>query len=271
MLPTESLSAVPLAVAAPAAVASLAYLNARTSFGYDYRLIGGAFKSTFRAAIREKRDQLNQFYILEQYALGKKANDVLLIFEGRQWTYKEVYQTAVKYGTWFKTKYNIKSKDIVAVNFMNSDKFIFMWLGLWSIGAKPAFINYNLTSKALAHCIRVSTARIVFVDPEVANNVTEEVRNELQSVQFEIFSPQLEAEALSTEGVRVPNSERSDDKLQNMAILIYTSGTTGLPKPAIVSWNKIIVSTLVIPGWMQFKGSDIFYTVSLPHFFQAIY
>lgn len=252
---------VPLALAAPAALAGLAYINARTSIGYDYSLIGGLVKCRIIGSIREKKDRLNLFYILEEHALGKNANKVLLIFEGRQWTYKEVYETALKYGTWLKTKYGIKSKEIVAMDFMNSELFIFVWFGLWAIGAKPAFINYNLTSKALSHCIRVSTARVVLVDPEVQANISQEVRDELQNVQLDIFTPELQAEAVATEAVREPDAARSEDKLQNMAILIYTSGTTGLPKPAIVSWNKVITGANIVPWWLRFKTSDIFYSV----------
>lgn len=114
------------------------------------------------------------------------------------------------------------------MDFMNSEKFIFLWLGLWAIGAKPAFINYNLTGKALAHCIRVSTTRLVLVDLEIEHNVTQEVKDELSRVQFETFSPELEAEAMTTKGVREDDAVRAEDKASNMAILIYTSGCVSL-------------------------------------------
>jgi acyl-coenzyme A synthetase/AMP-(fatty) acid ligase len=252
---------VPLALAAPAAVAALAYLDARAGISYDYRLLGSGLYAQFLTALKEKKDRLNVFYKLEEHALGKRANHVLLIFEGRQWTYKEVYQTALKYGTWLKTRYNVKPKEIVAIDFVNSEKFIFIWLGLWAIGAKPAFINYNLTGKALAHCIKVSTARLLLVDPGIQDKVTQEVQNELPSVKCEIFGPELEAEVMSTEGVREPDIVRTDDKSQNLAILIYTSGTTGLPKGAIISWTKILVGAGLVPPWMGLTKRDVFYTV----------
>lgn len=168
----------------------------------------------------------------------------------------------MSYGNWLKTKHDVKSKEIVAMDFMNSDQFICIWFGLWSIGAKPAFINYNLTGKALAHCIRVSTARLVLVDPEVEHNVTKEVKDELSGIEFQTLTPELQLEAATTKPKRQPDSERSEDKLQNIAMLIYTSGTTGLPKPAIVSWNKVITGASIVPWWLHFKTSDIFYSVS---------
>jgi non-ribosomal peptide synthetase component F len=252
--------AVPLALAAPAVIAGLAYLDARAGLSYDYRFLGSAFYAQFLTALKEKRGRLNPFYKLEEHALGKLANQILLIFEGRQWTYKEVYQTALKYGTWLKTRYGIKPKEIVAMDFLNSENFIFIWLGLWAIGAKPAFINYNLTGKALVHCIRVSTSRLLLVDPQIQDNVTQEVQNELTTVRFEIFGPHLEAEAMATEGIREPDDDRWEDKSQNMACIIYTSGTTGLPKGAIVSWAKILVGSGIVAPWMGLTKRDVFYT-----------
>ena len=211
--------------------------------------------------MREKGDRLNFFYTLENHARGKLANDILLIFEGQQWTYAQAYQSVLKYGTWLRGKYNVQPKEIVAMNFMNSEKFIFVWFGLWSIGAKPAFINYNLTGKGLAHCIRVSTARLILVDPQVEELVTSEVRKELPNVEFIIFLSELEAEVEAVETVREQDWTRSEDKSQNMAQLVFTSGTTGLPKPAIVSWSKVNIVPILFPGWTSFAKPDVFYTV----------
>ncbi|CZT44701.1 related to FAT1-very long-chain fatty acyl-CoA synthetase [Rhynchosporium secalis] len=254
---------VPLAIAAPAAIAGLSYINARTSFSYDWRLLGSAVDAQIRGAIREKKDKLSTFYLLESHALGHRANHPLLIFEGRSYTYKEVYNTALKYGQWLKNVHGIKPKEIVAMDFMNSDKFIFIWMGLWAIGAKPAFINYNLSGKALVHCIRVAKANLVLIDPQVSENVTQEVQNELDGIRFEVFTPEIEARILTMQPKREPDEVRSDDKIQNMAIVIFTSGTTGLPKGAIVSWSKIIVGSGLVPGWMSFTKNDVFYT-SMP-------
>jgi acyl-CoA synthetase (AMP-forming)/AMP-acid ligase II len=257
----NGLHIVPLALAAPAVAASIAYLDAKTGISYDYRTIGSGIKSRFVTSIKEKNDRLSMFYVLEGHALGRSANQTFLIFEGRKWTYKETYQTTLRYGRWLKTKYGVKPKQVVAIDFMNSDKLIFIWFGLWSIGAKPAFINYNLAGKALAHCVRVSTASVLLLDPQVQEKVTQDVRDELPDVRFELFSPELESEVLATEPIREPNSARSEDKAHNMAKLVFTSGTTGLPKPAIVSWSKIILATRLVPDWASLRRSDIYYTV----------
>lgn len=255
---------VPLTVAVPAAAAGLAYLNAKGAVGYDYHLVTSFLNPVFRAKWRQFRDRLSLFYVLEDAALNPKtADNVYLIFEGRSWTYKQTYGMALKYGTWLKTHYGVKPKEIVAMEFANSEKFMFMWFGLWAIGARPAFLNYNLTGKALSHCVKVSTARLVIVDPSFSDNITDELKGGLPGVEFVIFTPDVEAKAECIEPIRSPDADRSEDKSQNMALLIYTSGTTGLPKPAIVSWVKCIVSSGFPHRWLQLKHPDIFYTVSL--------
>lgn len=263
-------STVPLSLAAPAATAGLAYLSAKTNFAIDYRTVGSSIKARFWTAMKERRDRLNLFYTLEDYAKGKLANEVFLIFEGRQWTYLETYTTVLRYGTWLQKKHGVKPKQIVAMDFLNSEKFIFIWFGLWSFGAKPAFINYNLSGKPLEHCIRVSTTSLILVDPEVAELVTPDIRNALPNVEFVLFSPDVEAEVMATEGIRAPDSTRSEEKSENMAKLVFTSGTTGLPKPAIVSWMKINVASLLVPKWSSFGRGDIFYTVSQTSIFISL-
>lgn len=266
-------STVPLSIAAPAAAAGLAYLNARTSFSYDWNLLASLAAATIKARVSERKDRVNAFYILEAHAQARStANHPFVVYEGRTWTYKEVYDIVLKYGRWLKMTYNIGPKEVVAMDFMNSPQFVFIWLGLWSIGARPAFINYNLTGKPLLHCVKTSTARLLLVDNEVRGCFDQEALDQLASpgfrdgkgpVEITFFTPEIEAQVLNTEGIREPDSSRSGAKAHEMSALIFTSGTTGLPKPAIVSWNKGLVGGTFVSGWVGWKRKDRFYTVCM--------
>lgn len=119
-------------------------------------------------ALNERRDTLNLFYELETRAKSSRSNHVWIIFEGRTYTYAQAYDTVLRYGAWLKSK-GVEKEEIVAMDFMNSELFIWVWFGLWSIGAKPAFINYNLTGTPLVHTIKTSTARLVLVDENLKN------------------------------------------------------------------------------------------------------
>ena len=250
---------------APAALAGLSYINAKTSFWYDWLLIRSAVPARVQLWVRQRNDQLNEFYVFERFALDPATSEVnFLKFEGKSYTYGQAYDLVLRYGAWLRKNYGVKSKDIVAMDFENSDTFIFLWFGLWSIGAKPAFINYNLSGSVLTHCVKAASASLLLVDPDVAHNVTDDVRRDLESVNIVILTPELQRDVHVTEPVRAPDQDRSEDLPQNMALLIFTSGTTGMPKPAIMSWTKIIIGAGFTSRWLSWKPGDVFYTVSRP-------
>jgi len=252
-------------LSALAAAGGLAWLDARSGLWYDRLLLSAIVPTAAGMVLRQYRGRLNQFYALEEHAQDKKVADrPLLRFGDRVYSYAQVHDNALRYGTWLKEKMGVKQGDIVAMSFMNSDNFIFVWYGLWAIGAKPAFINYNLTGKALSHCVKIAGTPLLLVDGDVANTITDEVRSDLAGTRIEIFTSELEADARGTQPVRYPDEVRYDDKVEGMAMLIYTSGTTGLPKAGVVTWGKVIIGAGVSSGIIGTKSDDVFYTVGLP-------
>jgi len=176
--------------------------------------------------------------VLEDWALDKaSATRTFLRFKGKSYTYRQAYEIVLKYGTYFKQKFGIQKGEVVAMDFVNSDLFIFVWFGLWSIGAKPAFINYNLTNKPLSHVIKTSTARYCFAmqqfeQEKYVGDVLEEIsapnfREAGGPVQVVFWTDAVQAEIAATTPIRAPDSERGGQELKGMAALIYTSGTTG--------------------------------------------
>ena len=252
-----------------ASAAGLAWLDAKTQFTNDLRVLYPFYVRSKRIEAFEKRDRVNLFYILEKHATTKAtAGSPCLVYEGKTWTYKEVYDLVLKYGTWLKQEYGIAPREIVAMDFMNKPQFIFIWLALWSLGACPAFINYNLTGKPLLHCVKSSSCRLFLVDEEVKLQVTPVLDafttpDNGKPVRVVVFDTATEQYILNVSAVREPDSSRAGVKGPEMANLIYTSGTTGLPKPAVVSWIKAYIGGGIAAGSMGMKSSDRFYTVSL--------
>ena len=255
-----------------AVLAGAAWLNAKYCFFYDYILARALISALFHAKLVERQDRVNLFYVLEKHATTRStAASPFLVGGGREWTFKEVYDTVLQYAAWLKMTYAIAPKDVVAIDFVNGPHFVFFWLALWSLGALPAFINYNLTGQPLLHCIKISTTRILFVDGESESKVTQEVSHALESpdfrvgggsVQIVIVDGDLERRIRTVEGMREPDASRKGVKGSDMAKLIYTSGTTGLPKAAIISWTKATMGSMFVSSWLGMKQSDRFYTVS---------
>ncbi|KXX79669.1 Very long-chain fatty acid transport protein [Madurella mycetomatis] len=251
----------PLPVAVPALAAAAAYINARSLVFYDYSLLKSIVPAIAKIAWWRNRGRLNFFYRFEDLATSKSSeNRLFLCFEDRAYTYAQAYDTVLRYAIWLRDRRNVKKGELVALNFQNTDTFVFLLLALWALGAVPALINYNLSGKPLAHCIRKATARLVLIDPVVAGNVGEDVRSELSGTSFEVVTPELERQMLSLEPTRPPDEVRNDALENGMGILIYTSGTTGLPKAAIVSWAKLTVVGGFTSRWVGTTKNDVFYT-----------
>jgi hypothetical protein len=236
---------IPLSLALPAAAASLAYLNAKTSFVYDAEMLA-AFIATSRAFPRlSKEDRVNKFYQLESNALDSTTakrpflanapqlpkditDDDLNSLRTEELTYREAYDSILKYAEWLKQEHGIKKDDIVALDFKNRIEFVLIWYAIWSLGARPAFINTSLRSDALIHCVKTSSSKLLVIDGELTAALTRDVQSRLQDLRVNaaVVDRALEQRIGTLKGLRVANSERSVKKGTEMALLIFTSGTT---------------------------------------------
>lgn len=271
-----------MTIAAPAAVATLAYLRAKTSFPNDYALLKATVVGGRYVKNCVKNDRVNLFYELERHALDAKARDrsflavpphvpkdvpSLADLEGLQATelsYQYVYETVLKFAAWLKQEHGVNKGDMVAIDFTNKPEFIYLWFALWSLGAKAAFINSNLRGKALLHCVKACEAKLFIVDPTIKEALTDEVRQELEgSVLPVVLDEVIESRIVATKGLRVPDAERGGQQMWDTAVLIFTSGTTGLPKPAVVPWRKFLLSGRTVSNWLGIKSTDRYYTVSI--------
>ncbi|RDA91049.1 hypothetical protein CP533_6117 [Ophiocordyceps camponoti-saundersi (nom. inval.)] len=254
----------PLSAAAVTAAALTAYIDARASLWYDRRIISAAFGTACRLFLRSRRGRLNFFYELEDRA-RRTPSHPLLRFEGATLTYGEMYDRVVRYGAWLRSSAGVKPGDVVAMLLPNSDLFIVVWWALWSIGAKPAFINTGLTGVSLAHCLSVSGAQLCLSDPELAPNVA----GAPTTVRLLVFDDKHQADALAHPPDRAPDEDRYADDAADMAMLIYTSGTTGLPKPAVVSWSKCVAAASMAQALLGRGGRDDVLYTAMPLYHSA--
>ncbi|KAK4545430.1 hypothetical protein LTR36_002780 [Oleoguttula mirabilis] len=272
----SALSDIPRAVALPAVAASLAYLNAKLGVANDVWTISSSISVGLQMSRLEKQDRVNAFYVFERHATDPKAWSRLFLVtpadpahphQQTEWTYAEAYDTVLKYARWLQEVHGVQKNEIVAIDFTNKPQFLWLWFALWSLGAKPAFINSNLRSNAFVHCVRISTSRLLFLDPEIQHLLDDDetklglaADGRGRAVDAHILSPTLEQTILDLAPYRAPDSARAGDKLTTLAMLIYTSGTTGLPKAATVAWAKPHTGTLFCPKLLQLTPADRFLT-----------
>ena len=171
-----------------------------------------------------KKDRANIFYLFEEN-VHKYADLEFIWSRTGCYTWKETFTRICQYGNYF-LSLGLKPGDHVAIYLQNSPEFIFVWYGLVSIACAPAFINYNIASDALVHCIKVSGANILLADSD--EGCQERLRGSLDRIVSEAgvkpitFSEELKASIAMSDSRRPPDSLRETMKDTTTFCLIYT-------------------------------------------------
>ncbi|XP_024425944.2 long-chain fatty acid transport protein 5 isoform X2 [Desmodus rotundus] len=144
-----------------------------------------------------------------------------------------------------------------------------LWLGLAKLGCAVAWINPQIRGASLVHAVLSSGARVLVVDPDLQQNL-EEILPKLQAENVRCFylslssrTPGVGALGATVDAASpdpVPADLRAGITPRSPALFIYTSGTTGLPKPAILTHERI----LQMSGMLSLCGvtaDDVVYTV----------
>ena len=109
-----------------------------------------------------KEKKASGFFLFE--AAAQRLQDAPCVWSRQeQYTWSQAYQRVCQYGHYFKSL-GVQSTQHVGVYLYNSPDLLFIWLGLLSIGAAPAMINYNLGRDALLHCVRLSGTIFLIYD-----------------------------------------------------------------------------------------------------------
>lgn len=206
--------------------------------------------ATVKAARAFKKGRANMFYTLEEHALSptKGSHPFIALpptlpkdaislpieevkaMKGREYSYREVYDTVLKYAEWLKTVHGVKKDDIVALDCGNKPIFVFVWFAIWSLGARPAFINTSLRGEGFCHCVKTSTAKVLILDGGLREVLTEDVSRELASmgegVSAVVLDEDQEGFVMSLPGHRACDDCRAGIEPTGMSTLIFTSGTT---------------------------------------------
>jgi hypothetical protein len=139
--------------------AGAAYLDAKYHIRHDLKT--GSLDNAAKAALefltqRQVEDKLLNYHFLQAWAEEDRPHHLFLEFNGSQWTYKQFYLEVQRVGNWLMNDLKIERNEVAALDGGNSCSYMLLWFALEGIGACPAFINSNLMSDSLQHCVKVS-------------------------------------------------------------------------------------------------------------------
>jgi fatty-acyl-CoA synthase len=233
----------------------------------DLRFLRGLNRTLSRVK-SISRDSSNLVCDDIQDAVDRWRDRPAMTFEGRTVTYGELDAMANRYAHWAKGL-NLRRGQTVALFMPNRLEYFAVWYGLSKVGVVTALINNQLAGPPLAHCLNLSGAAHVIVDPETSP-VFEAARGRLDRPMNEwVLGPahgeqrDLLQALKSCSQLPPDRGVREDMTAADTALLIYTSGTTGLPKAARITHMRAQLYMRGFAGATGATASDRIY-VALP-------
>ncbi len=201
-------------------------------------------------------------------AVDQWPNNVAIVFEDRQFTYRELDAMANRYAHWIKGR-GLRRGDTAALFMPNRAEYVAIWMGFAKVGVATALINSNLTGQALAHSLAISGATQVIADFSLYEAV-EDVRHQVpKHLMLWVLGLRGEDETSERRGldtavkgastVRPDKSSRQDMLAKETALYIYTSGTTGLPKAARITHARAQMYMQALAGATEATDKDRVY------------
>ncbi|KAG9249801.1 isopenicillin n-CoA synthetase [Emericellopsis atlantica] len=249
--------------------AGAAYADAKLHLSKDLNQLFRVRKAEHNLADAVRQNKASGFFLFADAA--QRLQDAPCIWSREvDYTWRQAYERVCQYGNYFKGL-QVKPSEHVAIYMINSPELLLVWMGLLSIGAAPALVNYNLASDALIHCVRLSDCRILMhsSDAGCAGRIhdAEQHLKDMGVVSLELAGSVANSIAeTSTQTPQVSCFE--DSKIHPLAIM-YTSGTTGLPKAFPLTAARNYPSASLFPktfGQTPGPGGDrSYYCIPLYH------
>ncbi len=166
----------------------------------------------------------------------------------------------------------LRSGDVCALAMENRPEFFFIWFGLVKLGVVVAFINTQVSGKALVHALDTTRAKAVVVGDECLANFTTtdglpdvppwrlaDPAQPWQGEGPERADAAFDAEVAAASRAAFPRAHRATVSAETPTLLIFTSGTTGLPKAARYSHMRWLSSGDVMEVTIGATPQDVFY------------
>nr|XP_020461377.1 very long-chain acyl-CoA synthetase-like [Monopterus albus] len=210
------------------------------------------------------------FYSILECFLEKVARQPhkkFIVFEESSYTYSQADKESNRVARALSTHAGLKEGDTVALFMGNEPHYVWIWLALVKLGCTASLLNNNIRSKSLLHCFSCCEAKVLVAGADLQAAV-EEVLPALKQQGIRVF---ILTEDCSVEGIEslCDKIQQASDQplspqlsanidIKSPALYIFTSGTSGLPKAAIVSHEKLWMTSFVL-SLVGVRSDDIIY------------
>ena len=213
----------------------------------------------------------------------KNPNKVSIHFLGRELTFKEVYESALKFAAYLR-KLGIEKGDRVAISLPNCPQSVISYFGILLAGGIVVQTNPTYTERELEYQMKDSGSKIIVTldilfpraakvapNTDIQHIIVTAINDYLpfpknlvypfiQKKQYGIVvrvehagNHHLFKEIMKYE---LPNEiSESTDSENDIALLQYTGGTTGFPKGVMLTHRNLVANTKMCQVWLV-KNKD---------------
>ena len=228
-------------------------------------------------------------------AFESMPNKVAIHFMGRELTYKELYESALKFANYLHSL-GVEKGDRVAIMLPNCPQAVIAYYGTMYAGGVVVQTNPLYTERELQYQMADSGAKVILVmdilypramkilhETNIENVIVSGIKDYLpfpknlvypfiQKKQYG-FSVKVEHSGtnhLFTEIMKMGKLDKIEQEFdfeKDLALLQYTGGTTGYPKGVMLTHKNLIANTLMCDAWMYKckKGEETIFGI-LPFF-----
>ncbi|MER2106255.1 MAG: long-chain-fatty-acid--CoA ligase [Solibacillus sp.] len=219
-------------------------------------------------------------------AYNATPSKVAIHFMGKELTYKELYESALKFANYLRSL-GVEKGDRVAVMLPNCPQAVIAYYGTLYAGGVVVQTNPLYTERELQYQMADSGAKVILVmdilypratkilkETKIENIIVTGIKDYLpfpknlvypfiQKKQYG-FNVKVEHSGMNhlfTEIMRASQATSIDvpfDFENDLALLQYTGGTTGFPKGVMLTHKNLIANTMMCDAWMYrcVKGEE---------------
>ena len=199
-------------------------------------------------------DRPGSVHAMFDAALQRHAARVALLFESRQWTWRELDAAVGRVAAGLAAR-GVARGDRVVLYLGNLPEFVFTFHALQRLGAIAVPVSVREQRPGLEYILNQCGARLIVLEAALADRVPDRAACPALEARIAVggeadidrFEHLLRHGSI---GAAAPVGE------EDTALILYTSGTTGRPKGALLTHLNIVHSVMHFEACMRLTSAD---------------